>query len=122
MANNLMVSFEIGDWRRQGPLIVAAIEELGPAARVFGTTWYVCTQASAPEAATCIRDVLGPADGLLVVDVSGNVAATFNVDERSVEFMSRHWSRPRPVMLPSVGPASNRAPRAGPDSAAACLS
>jgi hypothetical protein len=98
MANNLMVSFEIGDWRRQGPLIVAAIEELGPCARVFGTTWYVCAQMDAPEAAACIRDVLGTADGLLVVDVTGNVAATYNVDERSVEFISAHWCRPGPVV------------------------
>jgi hypothetical protein len=115
MASNLMVSFEIGDWRRQGPLIVAAIEELGPTARIFGTTWFVCSQVSAPEAAACIKDVLGAADGLLVVDVAANVAATFNVDERSIEFMSRHWCRPRQTALPSVVSSPNRAPRSSVD-------
>ena len=93
MDHNLMVSFETGDPLREGALIVGAIEELGAATRVFGSTWYVCSSLPAPEAARRLWAVMDTCDVLMVVDVSHNVSAMFNVDDRSVQFMTRHWHR-----------------------------
>ena len=93
MARNLLVSFEVRNWVRQGALIVAAIEELGDAARVFGSVWYVRSKLTALQAAERVRDVIDPSDGLIVIDVSHNLVATCNVDDRSVEFMMRNWQR-----------------------------
>ena len=93
---NLVVSFEMRNWLRQAPLIVAAIEELGPATRIFGTTWFVCASCPAEEAARCIQLVMDAADGLFVLDVDSRVAALVNVEPRSVEFLAQHW-KPRPA-------------------------
>src|SRR5688572_20637277 len=94
MTHNLMVSFEIRDWVRQGSLIVAAIEELGQTARVFGSTWFVSSPFTAAEAASRVRDIMSTEDGLMVADLADNIAVTLNVDERTHEFMTRHWARP----------------------------
>jgi hypothetical protein len=91
--HNLLVSFEIRDWQHQGALIVAAIEELGPVTRIFGSTWYVCSRLAADEAALLIRDLLQSDDGLMVADVANNMAVMLNVDDRSVDRMQRHWQR-----------------------------
>jgi hypothetical protein len=91
MTHNLLVSFELRDWLRQGALIVAAIEEFGPVTRIFGTSWVVCSEVPAEEVAASIQPVLGSADALLVLDLEAHVAAMFNVDDRSVQFLRRHW-------------------------------
>jgi hypothetical protein len=91
MTYNLLVSFELGDWLREGALAVAAIEEFGPATRIFGTSWFVCSEAPAEEVARAVQQVLSPSDALLVLDVDARVAAMSNVDDRSVQFMRRHW-------------------------------
>jgi hypothetical protein len=94
MARNLLVSFEVRNWVKQGALIVAAIEELGEAARVFGSVWYVRSKLTAVQAAERVRDVIDPRDGLIVIDVSHNLIATCNVDDRAIDFMMRNWQRP----------------------------
>jgi hypothetical protein len=91
MTHNLLVSFELRDWLRQGALIVAAIEEFGPVTRILGTCWVVCSDVPAEEVAAGIRQVLGPNDALLVLDLEAHSAVMFNVDERSVQFLRRHW-------------------------------
>lgn len=91
--HNLMVSFEIRDWLHQGALIVAAIKELGPVTRIFGSTWYVCSQFGADEAALLVRDLLGSDDSLMIADVGNNTAVMVNVDDRSIDLMQRHWHR-----------------------------
>lgn len=91
MTHNLLVSFELRDWLRQGALVVAAIEEFGPATRILGTSWVVSSDVPAEEVAGCIQQVLGPSDALLVVDLEAHVAAMSNVDDRSVQFLRRHW-------------------------------
>jgi hypothetical protein len=91
--HNLMVSFEIRDWQHQGALIVAAIEELGPVTRIFGSTWYVCSSLGADEAALRVRDLLGQHDGLMIADLANNLVVMVNVDDRTTELMQRYWHR-----------------------------
>lgn len=91
--HNLMVSFEIRDWQHQGALIVAAIEELGPVTRIFGSTWYVSSRLGPDEAALLVSDLIGDEDGLMIADLGGNTAVMLNVDDRSIELMRRHWHR-----------------------------
>jgi hypothetical protein len=86
-----MVSFEKRDWVRQAPLIVAAIEELGPATRIFGRTWFVCSSCPAEEAARSIRRVMDADDGLFVVDLESRIATLINVEPVSVNFLRKHW-------------------------------
>ena len=106
MLNNLVISFEIRDWLRQGALVVGAIEELGPFARIFGTTWYVHSDLDAEAVAARIAGVMNPADGLVVIDVSSNAVAAYNVDDRTVRFMSEHWHSPGSAALSrSAAPA-----------------
>jgi hypothetical protein len=108
MTHNLVVSFEIRDWVRQGPLIVGAIEELGAAVRIFGTTWYVHSDLGAEEAAQRVSDIMNAADGLAILDVSENAIATFNVDDRSVRFMCQHWRDSAPQTPWHVSPTAGR--------------
>jgi hypothetical protein len=93
MDHNLIVSFEIRDPLRESALIVGAIEELGAATRVFGSTWYVRSQMAASDAARFLWTIMDPLDTLVVIDVSHNATAMFNVDDRCVQFMSRYWHR-----------------------------
>lgn len=88
---NLLVSFELRNWVRQGPLIVAAIEELGPATRIFGTTWFVCSSFSAETAAENIQQVMDGEDGLMVLDLARKIVALGNVDAHAFDFLVRHW-------------------------------
>jgi hypothetical protein len=90
---NLVVAFEMRDWARQGSLVAGAIEEIGEATRIFGTAWYVRSDLTAPEAARRVWDVMGAIDGLIVIDVSDNLIAMFNVDPQATAFMSAHWHR-----------------------------
>jgi hypothetical protein len=98
MPHNLVVSFEIRDPVRHASLVVGAIEELGAATRIFGTTWYVRSDLCAEDAAERVRDMMHADDGLMVIDVSQNAAATLNVDDRCVHFMRRQWHRAEPVV------------------------
>jgi hypothetical protein len=98
MPHNLVVSFEIRDPVRHASLVVSAIEELGAATRIFGTTWYVRSDFCAEDAAERVRDVVHEDDGLLVIDLSQNTAATLNVDDRCVHFMRRQWHRAEPAL------------------------
>jgi hypothetical protein len=91
MLRNLMVSFEIRDWLRQGALVVGAIEELGIATRIFGNTWHVRSALSAEEAATRVRDVLDATDGLCVIDASAEMTALINVEEHAVDRLRQLW-------------------------------
>jgi hypothetical protein len=91
MEHNLVVTFEIRDLVREGALITAAIEELGQATRVFSTTWYVRSELSAQDAASLVWNVMNPVDGLLVLDLSSDLAAMFNIDNRVSDFMANHW-------------------------------
>ena len=95
---NLMVSFEMRNWARQAPLVVAAIEDLGPATRIFGTTWFVCASCAAEEAARSIQRVMDANDGLLVLDVESPVAALINIEQRSVDFLATHWKSRVPLL------------------------
>ncbi len=127
--HNLMVSFEIRDWQHQGALIVAAIEELGPVTRIFGSTWYVCSSLGADEAALRVRDLLGHDDGLMIADLANNIVVMVNVDDRTTELMQKYWHledgpveaatarrESQPTLLiavsqPPAEPATARAPR-----------
>jgi hypothetical protein len=91
MTYNILVSFELRDWLRQGALIVGAIEEFGPATRILGNSWFVCSDTPAEEVARSMQQVLGPLDALLIVDLGAHIAAMSNVDDRSVQFLKRHW-------------------------------
>jgi hypothetical protein len=91
MTHKILVSFETRDWLRQGGLVVAAIEEFGPAARILGSSWFVLSDSPAEFVATSLQQVMGPDDGLLVVDLEAHVAAMSNVDDRSGQFLRQHW-------------------------------
>jgi len=91
MANNLFVSFDVHDAAREAPLILSAIEELGEAVRIFGNVWYVRSDLEAEEAARRVWDIMQPADHLLVIDASGDRAATFNIAESSLRSMLARW-------------------------------
>ena len=90
MSNNLFVAFDVHDASREASLILSAIEELGQAVRVFSNVWYVRANLSATEAARRVWDVMQPADALLVIDASGEEAATFNLD-RCQQRMLERW-------------------------------
>jgi hypothetical protein len=94
MTYRILVSFEMHDRLRQGGLIVAAIEEFGPATRILGSSWFVLSDSPAEHVASSIQQVMGPDDGLLVVDLEAQIAAMSNVDDRSEEFLRRHWREP----------------------------
>jgi hypothetical protein len=96
MNNNLLICFEIRDWLRQGPLIAAAIEELGRARRLLGTTWYVQTALSASEAALRVQQIMESADALVVADLTHNHIASLNIEESAFNGMAQDWSRPPP--------------------------
>jgi hypothetical protein len=87
---------------RQGALAVAAIEEFGPAARIFGTSWFVRSEASAEVVAQGVQRVLCPSDALLVLDIDAHIAALSNVDDRSVQFMRRYWRSGDPEVVRSA--------------------
>jgi hypothetical protein len=91
MNHNLVVTFEIRDQVREGALVTAAIEELGRATRLFSTTWYVRSELTAQNAASLVWNVMNPVDGLLVLDLSSDHAAMFNIDNRASEFMTKNW-------------------------------
>jgi hypothetical protein len=91
MANNLFVSFDVHDAAREAPLILSAIEELGQAVRIFSNVWYVRSNLEAEEAARRVWDIMQPADRLLVIDASGDRAATFNIADSSLRSMLVRW-------------------------------
>jgi hypothetical protein len=91
MSYKILVSFETRNWLRQAGLIVAAIEEFGPAARILGSSWFVVSDSPAERVASSLQQVMGPEDGLLVVDLEAQVAAMSNVDDRSEQFLRRNW-------------------------------
>jgi hypothetical protein len=103
MSYRLLVSFETRDWLRQGGLIVAAIEKFGPATRILGSSWFVLSDSSAEYMAGSIQQILGPDDGLLVVDLEAQIAAMANVDDRSEAFMRRHWREPLSLPRAAAG-------------------
>jgi hypothetical protein len=91
MANNLFVSFDLRDVSREASIVLAAIEELGQAVRIFGNVWYVRSALSAAEAARRVWDIMQPADQLLVIDASQEEAASFNLNETCLHAMTKRW-------------------------------
>jgi hypothetical protein len=89
MSNNLFVTFDVHDASREASLILSAIEELGQAVRVFSNVWYVRSNLPAAEAARRVWDVMQPVDSLLVIDASGEEAATFNLDDCQQRMLDR---------------------------------
>lgn len=93
MSNNLFVTFDVHDTARESSLILAAIEELGQAVRIFSFMWYVRSNLSASEAAERVWDVMQPEDHLIVIDASRQEVATLNLDERCTQSMMNRWHR-----------------------------
>jgi hypothetical protein len=91
MSYNLFVAFDARDPIRETPLILAAIEELGQAVRLFSTFWYVRSPFSAAEAARRLWDMMRPEDALIVVNASLCEAASFNVADVAFEWMQKRW-------------------------------
>jgi hypothetical protein len=91
MSYNLFVAFDARDPVREASLVLAAIEELGQAVRLFSTFWYVRSRLTAPEAARRLWDIMQPEDVLLVVNASTDEAAAFNIDDAAVEWMQKRW-------------------------------
>jgi hypothetical protein len=89
MSNNLFVAFDVHDTSREASLILSAIEELGQAVRIFSNVWYVRSNLPAAEAARRVWDIMQPADSLLVIDASGEEAATFNLDDGQQRMLAR---------------------------------
>jgi hypothetical protein len=87
---HLLISFELRDPVRQAALVVAAIEDLGPATKLLRNSWFVCSELSAEDAASGIHRLMQPEDVLFVLDVPKKVAAMFNVDDAGVSFLMRH--------------------------------
>lgn len=93
MSNNLFVTFDVHDSSRESSLILAAIEELGQAVRIFSFMWYVRSNLSAAEAAERVWGVMRPEDRLLVIDATRQEVATLNLDERCTQGMISRWHR-----------------------------
>src|SRR6185369_7170818 len=91
MSYNLFVAFDTRDPIRETPLILAAIEELGQAVRLFSTFWYVRSPFTAAEAARRVWDLMRPEDVLIVVNASLSEAAAFNVTDGAFEWMQKRW-------------------------------
>jgi len=91
MSYNLFVAFDARDPVREASLVLAAIEELGQAVRLFSTFWYVRSRFTAAEAARRLWDIMEPEDALVVVNASTEEAAAFNVDDTSIEWMQKRW-------------------------------
>jgi hypothetical protein len=91
MSYNLFVAFETRDPVREPSLVLAAIEEIGQAVRLFSTFWYVRSRLTAAEAARQLEEIMEPNDTLLVVNASLGEAAAFNVDDTSIEWMQKRW-------------------------------
>ncbi|HEU4623829.1 MAG TPA: hypothetical protein VFS52_03645 [Steroidobacteraceae bacterium] len=91
MSNNLFVAFDARDPVREPSLVLAAIEELGQAVRLFSTFWYVRSRFTAAEAARRLWDIMQPEDALVVVDASSEEVAALNVDDASIEWMQKRW-------------------------------
>lgn len=91
MSYNLFVAFDTRDPMREASLLLAAIEDLGQAVRLFSTFWYVRSRLTAAEAARQLWDIMQPEDTLIVVNASGGEAAAFNVDDTSIEWMQKRW-------------------------------
>jgi hypothetical protein len=88
---NLFVAFDTRDPVREASLVLAAIEELGEAVRLFSTFWYVRSRLTAADAARQLWDIMQPQDTLIVVNASVGEAAAFNVDDTSIEWMQKRW-------------------------------
>jgi len=88
---NLFVAFDTRDPMREASLLLAAIEDLGQAVRLFSTFWYVRSRLTAVEAARQLWDIMQPEDTLIVVNASAGEAAAFNVDDTSIEWMQKRW-------------------------------
>lgn len=97
MSNNLFVTFDVHDTSREASLILSAIEELGQAVRIFSNVWYVRSNLSAAEAARRVWDVMQTEDALLVIDASGEEAATFNLDDCQQTMLDRWHLAMRPT-------------------------
>jgi hypothetical protein len=91
MSYNLFVAFDARDPVREPSLMLAAIEELGQAVRLFSTFWYVRSPLTATEAARRLRDVMQPEDALMVINASLSEAASFNVTDTAIEWMQKRW-------------------------------
>ena len=91
MSYNLFVAFDSRDPIRETPLILAAIEELGQAVRLFSTFWYVRSPFTAAEAARQLWDLVRPEDALIVVNASLAEAASFNLADAAFEWMQKRW-------------------------------
>jgi hypothetical protein len=115
MSSNLFVSFDIRDISREPGLVLAAIEELGQAVRIFGTFWFVRTNLTAAEAAKRVWEIMQTADQLMVIDASRQEVAAFNIEPRCVDSMARRWH----LELEVPAPPSANADAAPGDRAAA---
>jgi hypothetical protein len=91
MSYNLFVAFEARDPVREASLVLAAIEELGQAVRLFSTFWYVRSRLSSADAARQLWQIMQPDDTLIVVNASAEDAAAFNVDDTAMEWMQKRW-------------------------------
>jgi hypothetical protein len=113
MSSNLFVSFEIRDISREPALVLAAIEELGQAVRIFGTFWFVRTNLTASEAAKRVWDIMQTADRLMVIDASRQEVAAFNIESRCLDWMAKRWhldfEAPAPSSVDAAATPDDRA-------------
>ena len=86
MANNIHVSYTLGEPARSDDAIVLKIKELGSWAKINSRLWYVSSVYTAREAANHIITAMSAQDELYVVDATHNSsvwnALPKNVDER----------------------------------------
>lgn len=93
MANNLIIAFVCERPSDNRDLVLKSIRDLGPAVEVFPGLWYAKSSLLAADAARHIWPVMGPNDGLIVVDASNDSASWFTVSEAVSDFLKEHWHR-----------------------------
>ncbi len=93
MANNLFVSYDLGDWDNTYEKVTAELEKLGTYAEVHSTLWYVHADLSAEELSDKIWAVMDKEkDALLVVDATNNTAHWQNIDQQVADYFQAEWN------------------------------
>lgn len=78
MANNLIITYDLGVPGRNYQAVSDAIKSLGSSVRVQGSVWYVNSRYSTTDALSVVRRALDANDTLMVVNTSANNASWHN--------------------------------------------
>lgn len=95
MANNLIVSVDLGNPARNEGAVARAIRSLGVSAQLQKSVWYVKSDLKASDAGEEIRVLLEPADSMMVVDATNRLATWHNLDFKVSQVLQDQWYRAR---------------------------